>query len=510
MRLHPTPLPAAVETPSIRPAADLGDLAPAIHDAPLQDGRSVRALLDLPGLLLVTTGQQAGLFTGPLYTIHKALSAAALARRLEAAWQRPVRALFWVPGDDHDYDEVSAVHWSDDAGALHTVRLPPRPPGAQLRPMWREPLGEAVLPVLGQFAAALPPGAHRDRAEAWLRRHYTAEATVAGAFGSALAELLAPFGVLVLDSTHPAVKQAAAPLMLEALARGGELDQLLDNRAATLEAGGRAAGVEVGNGATLVFLDDRFGRDRLVREGEGFRTRRGGKRYSLADLESIAAREPIRLSPNVLLRPVIESRLLPTVAYVAGPGELGYFRLLEVLYPLFGVTRQTPVPRWSGAIIEPHVERILGKLGASPDEVLRDPSGLERRIVERQLPEAIRQQLGRLRQTNEELYPALRDPLADLDPTLLGAWASARRLADWAVRDLERKTLARLRARDAVRLSQFARVRGALLPRGTTPQERLLNVTPFLARHGAALLDAIRDAAERWYTGALEQSARNP
>lgn len=510
MRLHPTPLSAAIESPAIRPASSLAHLAPAIHDVALADGSSVRSLLELPGLLLVTTGQQAGLFTGPLYTIHKALSAAALARCLERAWRRPVRALFWVPGDDHDYDEIASAYWSDEAGALHSVRLPPRPAGALMRPMFREPLGAAVTPLLHRFIAALPAGQHRDWASAWLGRHYTPGATVAGAYGSALAELLAPFGVLVLDSAHQAVKQAAAPLMVEALARGGELEALLVRQAAALEAGGSAPAVEVGDGATLVFLEDRHGRDRLVREGDGFRTRRGRDRYTLGDLKAIADQEPTRLSPNVLLRPVVESRLLSSVAYVAGPGELGYFKLLDVLYPALGVSPQTPVPRWSGVILEPHVERILGKFGANADEVLRDPTGLERRVIEAQLPPAVREQLARLRQANEELYPALRAPLADIDPTLVGPWASARRLADWAVRDLERKTLARLRAREAVELRQLARVRGALLPRGTTPQERLLNVTPFLARHGSALLQAVAEAAGHWYRGALERSAENP
>lgn len=510
MRLHPTPLSAAIESPAIRPASSLAHLAPAIHDVALPDGSSVRSLLELPGLLLVTTGQQAGLFTGPLYTIHKALSAAALAHHLERIWDRPVRPLFWVPGDDHDYDEIAAAHWTDQAGVLHSVRLPPRPASAPLRPMWREPLGAAVAPVLDQFASALPPGQHRDWAEAWLRRHYVADATVAGAYGAALAELLAPLGILVLDSAHQVVKRAAAPLMLGALARGEELEQLLVSQARSLEAGGRAPAVDVGDGAALVFLEDRHGRDRLVRDGDGFRTRRGGDRFSLADLEAIAEREPTRLSPNVLLRPVVESRLLPSVAYVAGPGELAYFRLLEVLYGALDVTPQTPVPRWSGAIIEPHVDRILGKFGAAPDEVLRDPAGLERRVVEAHLPDLVRDQLERIRRANAELYPPLRDPLTGVDPTLVGPWASARRLADWAVRDLERKALARLRAREAVELGQLARVRGALLPRGATPQERLLNVTPFLARHGTSLLSTVLGAAGQWYQAALEPIAANP
>ena len=156
-----------------------------------------------PGALAVTSGQQPGLFTGPLYTVHKALSTAALARVLERRWNRPVVPIFWSAGDDHDFAEASQAAWIRADGALATASLPPRPSDAPLTPMYRQPLGEAVVPALEALLGDLPPSEFRDVPSEWLRRHYRPDATVGGAFAGAMAELLAPAGILVYDSTHP-------------------------------------------------------------------------------------------------------------------------------------------------------------------------------------------------------------------------------------------------------------------------------------------------------------------
>lgn len=502
MRLHPTPLTGTIHPPARREGPDPAGLRDAVVSAPGLDPTVALA----PGTLLVTTGQQAGLFTGPLYTIFKALSAAALARVLQERFACPVKPLFWIPGDDHDFDEVAAARWVTEDGALRAVRLPPRPPAAALRPMWREPLGPEVAGLRAELVSALPASVHRNWVVEWLERHYQRGATVAGAYGRALAELLAPYGVACLDSTHVVVKRAAAPWLLRAAREAGPLEERLVAVAERFRARGETVPVEVGDGATLLFLDDRHGRDRLVRDGEGFRTRRGGDRYALADLEAIAASEPTRLSPNVLLRPILESALLPTVAYVGGPGELRYFEMLPDLYHQLGVVPQRPVPRWSGAILEPHVERLLAKFRATPEEVTGRFVELERRVIRDHLPPAVPRRIAELLETADRLYAELEAPLREIDPTLAGPLASSQRQAAWAARDLERKALSRLRAREQVELGQLQRLRGALSP-GGTPQERTLTIAPFLARHGPGLLDAIHDEAFQWYRGALEGGA---
>ncbi|HEU5304523.1 MAG TPA: bacillithiol biosynthesis BshC, partial [Gemmatimonadales bacterium] len=206
MRFVPTPLRPSVELPTPRE----GRLDPALADAILPSAARDQALARLqePGAFVVTTGQQPGLLTGPLYTIHKALSTAALARVLERQWQRPVVPVFWVAGDDHDFSEASGVSWLSGAGTVTHASLPPRPVDAPLTPMYRQPLGAGIDAVLAALAQDLPPSEFREETLDWLRRHYRPTATVAASFAGALAELLAPLGIAVLDSAHQAVKRA--------------------------------------------------------------------------------------------------------------------------------------------------------------------------------------------------------------------------------------------------------------------------------------------------------------
>jgi uncharacterized protein YllA (UPF0747 family) len=237
--------------------------------------------------------------------------------------------------------------------------------------------------------------------------------------------------------------------------------------------------------------------------GAGFATRRGGDHYDLDALQAIAAAEPERLSASVLLRPVLESALLPTVAYVGGPGELRYLEMTGPIYEELATVRQTPVPRWSGVLVEPHIDRMLEKFDSSVSEVLAAPSALEQRLLRGQIPPNVAKGLAELQAHANRVHDAIEAETLDIDPTLMGPLANSRRQMVWAARDLERRVLRRLRAREGVELAQAARVTGTLLP-GGHPQERVLTIAPFLARHGPLLLDAIRTAADEWYASALE------
>ena len=501
-RLVETPLGSL---PPLTPPPRGGDAAVLPLDAflPSESSAALLARLRQPGALVVTTGQQPGLFGGPLYSVHKALSAAALAAELEAAWDRPVIPVFWLAGDDHDFAEAAAAAWLDDTGSLVRHVLRARPAGAPSTPMWREALGPDVVAAVDLLRRTLRDGPARAAALDWCARHWRPEATVAGAFGSAMAEMLAPFGVACFDSTHRAAKQAMAPLLLRAAEQAADLDRALVRQDGSLREAGIHPGVVVGDGASLVMLDGPAGRDRLIPDRDGWTLRRSGTHVGRDALAKAAADEPELLSPNVLLRPVVERALLPTVAYVAGPGELKYLPLAAPLYEALGVPRQVPVPRWSGIVIEAQADRVLQKFGASLEELLADGAALERRVVREDLPPEARAALESLRTQGTRNFATLRAAAQAVDPTLVRAIEGLERRANWAAERAERKLTGHLLRRRAVELSQVGRARTALLPGGVR-QERLLGLPTFQARHGTALLSAVRDAAGRWYAGQLE------
>jgi bacillithiol biosynthesis cysteine-adding enzyme BshC len=502
-RILTTPLPVAPRLPVPRVGGPAAGLAEAFVRA-----AGVEPLLERlrdPSTVVVTTGQQPGLFTGPMYTVHKALSAAALARRLERRWGRPVVPVFWSAGDDHDWTEARHATWLGADGALHAGALPALPADAPTPPLYRVVLDGAIEPLATRIRADLGPAEFHAETADWLARHFVPGATFAGAYGAALAELLAPAGVLVLDSTHPAVKRAAVPVLATAIAEASDLDAVLAERAAELaDAGAPDPGVAVGDGATLVMLEGALGRDRLVADADGrLTTRRSGERFAVRELLGLLEADPTRFSANVLLRPVVESAILPTVAYVAGPGELRYLPLAAPLYERLGVPRQLPVPRWSGVVLERRVERTLEKFGLGLDDVLSAGASLESRAAREMLPRDAIASLARIGESLEREYAALAAAADGIDPTLRRTMERLRNESLVRAREAERRLVRQLRKRRAVELEQFSRAAAALRPHGQ-PQERILTAATYLARHGRGLLEAISTAAERWYADALD------
>jgi bacillithiol biosynthesis cysteine-adding enzyme BshC len=501
LRIVPTPISGTLEFPMLREGA----FDPALGDAivPTSAAESAIARLREPGAVAVTSGQQPGLFTGPLYTVYKALSTAALARILERQWQRPVVPVFWVAGDDHDFAEASQASWIASDGTLRTGSLPPRPPDAPLTPMYRQPLGEAIENVLGTLAADLPSSEFREWTLDWLHRHYRPEATVAHSFAGAMAELVAPAGVACLDSTHPAVKRAAARHLVRALGLARDLDRDLQDRAEELRTAGMDPGVPVGDGATLVMVEGAQGRDRLVISDGRFTTRRSREEFDLDSLQRLAASEPERLSPNVLLRPVIESALLPTVAYLAGPGELAYLALTPPIYQRMRIPRQPALPRWSGLLLEPRIERVLQKFHLEVADLLEPAGALEARLIRSQLPDEAVRALATLRAAIEAGYEALGKTATEIDPTLARPVQGAKHQALAGLQDMEKKLMQHLKRRRETELGQIAKARTLVSP-DNKPQERVLTVAPFLARYGPSLLSDLSESIEAWYATALE------
>jgi bacillithiol biosynthesis cysteine-adding enzyme BshC len=502
LRIVATPLTPVQDFPAPREHGFARDLAAAAVD-PLTPGPSPLDRLAQPGAVAVTTGQQPGLFTGPLYTIYKALSAAACARVLERQWQRPVIPVFWIAGDDHDFVEASRASWIGADGILRHGELHARPADAPLTPMYREYFGPEIEQLLDQLLKDLEGSEFLGSTAEWLRRYYRPGATVAGSFGGALADLLAPLGVVCLESTQSAVKRDASDLLIRALELAPELNRQLALRSEELRSMGQDAGIAVDEQATLVMLEGRLGRDRLLLDDGGFITRRSRERFTLDALRQLAFTEPERLSPNVLLRPVVESALLPTVGYLGGPGELKYLPLARPVYELMSVPRQAVLPRWSGILVEPRVDRVLKKFEIELTDLLQPQGTLEARLIRSQLPESADRALAVLREALTSGYAEVGRSAQEIDPTLVRPVESTKNQALSGLQDIERKLVHHLKRRQETELAQLAKARASVLPENE-PQERVLTIASFLARHGPSLITELSEAMEAWYSAALE------
>ena len=416
----------------------------------------------------VTTGQQPGLFGGPLYTWWKALSARSLARRLEEVTGAPVVPIFWAATDDSDFAEASYTVVSTNTGA---ERIEMSTDAAQGTSMADVPLGDigAQLAKLEEAAGSAPNSAILEK----VRSAYHDGLTVGAAYVRMLRAVLEPLGIAVLDAADPSVRQAAFPLLRSALENAEQIEGALNLRSRELKAAGHSLQVKLVKGRTLVFGEKNGVRDRI----------------SIRDVDSVAAHAaPGSLGPNVLLRPIVERSIIPTVAYLGGGAEIAYFAQTTAVADALEVPAPLVLPRWSGFVVEPKIERILDRHSLTVED-FRDPHAVESRLARESLPDGIRDGLREIRETVERSTEKLSttDGADLVAPSVIDG---LRRNLNHRLGRLERRFSASVKRRGNDALREAAIARGALFPLGS-PQERALNIVPLLARHGDELIDAV-------------------
>ncbi len=445
------------------------------------------------GGLVVTTGQQAGLFTGPLYTIHKAVTAIRLAGALESLLERPVLPVFWIASEDHDWEEAARASVVDLDNELREIRIPPPDP-ERAPPLHRIPLGRAGPAAVEEIAGLLPETEFTPDLLALLRQTLEPDATLPSAMGRVLEALLGPHGLFVTDAHHPAVKVASREVLRREVEEAEEREEALRARARRLEREGHPLQVPVLEDALNLFVEGPAGRERLFRDGDGFRLRRSQSRMERSELLRRIEEEPATVSPNVLLRPVAESAAFPVAAYVGGPGEIAYFAELEPVFGAHGMEPPPVHPRRSFTLVEGKVAKVLEKFGLSPAELQAPPHEIAGRLAREEVPDEVRRALGELRGAIGEGSGRLLEAVRTLDPTLKGPVDGARNTAFQALDEVEAKIVQAVKREDRIAASQVEKARVHLFP-GGRPQERVLNVFYYLARYGPDLVERLIEEA---------------
>lgn len=443
------------------------------------------------GGYLVTTGQQPGLFSGPLYSLYKALTAVRLARALEPVLERPVLPLFWVASEDHDWAEADHTHLLDQGNELRTFRLPPQE-GPNGRPLHRIPVTHGLEEQTEAFIEALPNNEFSIPLFKLIRDSYSAGTTLPDGFRGVLQGLLSDLPLLFVDAAEPALKEASLPVLIRELEGAGEHEALLHRVSSHLEMDGYGTQVPILEGGVNLFLEGPLGRDRLYRSGDGFRLNHADLSLSLDELRGKAQANPSLLSPNVLLRPVVESALFPTVSYVAGPGELAYFAQLKEFFRCHGIRMPVIFPRHSATLIEAKVGKVLDKFHLAVEGLDRPYHELAAEIAREEVPSEVRRALGEIRGSIGKGAGELTRAAQVIDPTLKGPVTNARNTAFSAFDEAERKILQSVKRQNEIALGQLEKAQQNLFPNGK-PQERVLNVFYYLARYGPGLIPALLD-----------------
>ena len=446
---------------------------------------SVEAALDrfASGAVAIVTGQQVGLFSGPSFTIYKALTALRVAQELNSSGT-PAVAIFWLATEDHDLAEIDHCFWPSRDGAQRIDVPSSDYEGSRAGEV---PLGDAVVAAVERATANLE-GPAADLVRAALADSYAPTETYGSAFGKLLARIFAGKGLILLDPISRELHRLAEPLYRAALERHEELDRELLSRSKDLERAGYHAQVKVNEGSTPLFLNLEGKRVPVrARNGDFIVGRRS---FSLSDLTDLLGTSPIDFSPNVLLRPVIQDGLLSTTAYIAGPSEIAYFAQASVMYDRLLGRMPVILPRASFTLVDAHAVRLLRKYDLEFSDVLQGSAKLRARMEGTLLPKALTRRFDTGDKSLRKILGELREQVTRLDPTLGGAMDTAESKMLFQFSKIKEKAAHALAVRSSILDAHERELITRLYPDGEL-QERLHCFLPTLAAQGMDLLDEL-------------------
>jgi len=438
------------------------------------------------GAVAAVTGQQVGLFGGPLFSIFKALTAVKLAEQATAAGVECV-PIFWLATEDHDLAEVNHVSLLSEKGLPERLLAESR--GVENAPVGSVRFGSEIEPVVERAAWLLGDA----EATGWLREAYRPGETLGSAFARFYTRLFADWGVVLLDPADKDFHDLAKPLFRAAIERSSELDVALLERGKALEAAGYHQQVKVTPATTLLFQVKDGARTvvrRKINGANGGEFMVGEDRISKAELLERIEAAPEEFNPNVLLRPVVQDFLLPTLVYTGGAAEVAYFAQVGVVYEkLLG--RVTPVlPRFSATLVEPKAQRILERYKLELPDLFQGPERLREIMAGRTLPSDLQARFAETKGALEKSLAALRESLAKLDSTLVDAASNAESKMLHQLSQLEGRAARAELLRNEVVTGHADALSSALFPHKAL-QEREVAGLSFVARYGPGLLRSL-------------------
>ncbi|WP_139489967.1 bacillithiol biosynthesis cysteine-adding enzyme BshC [Brevibacillus dissolubilis] len=442
---------------------------------------------------VVVAGQQAGLLTGPLYTIYKAIDTIRHAKRLEEQLGVSVVPIFWIAGEDHDLDEINHT-WVTGAEAEDTeaykLKLSTEVKGrisASMLPLSQEEMQR----VVDEFFAGQTETDHSKELRELLTGTAGESQTLVDWFARLMASLLGEHGLVLLESSSPFVRKLEAPVFRQILSYNEEIMQKLMDAEQALKTNGYGAQLQLDEAQANLFFYENGERLLLVREGDTFRVKHGVQRYTRAELLALLETEPERFSSNVVSRPLAQEHLLPTLAFVGGPGEIAYWAYYKAYFEMLGYELPIIVPRTSYTLVEGAMERVMEQVGVSIETVLTDFAGWKEKWLSEL--EGGAYFAGRFAQIKEELlaiYRKLVGEVTEYDPSLRElAEKNVDRLLD-QVQFLEKRTEQSVHLKHDVAIKRVERLEVNLRPSGGL-QERTYTVMQYLNSHGLDLVERL-------------------
>jgi bacillithiol biosynthesis cysteine-adding enzyme BshC len=436
----------------------------------------------------VVTGQQVGLFSGPLYTIYKALTAIKLAERLNRRGHGSFVPVFWLASDDHDLAEIDHIVLLDKDHRLEEIRCPMPSLDAKI------PASGMILPpeikdCLQRLEDLTRDSEFKAGVIAQLRAAYRPGRSIVDAFACWLTGLFASSGLIFMDAAHPKLKALGKDIFHREIIENSPSTHAALDTSQKLRQAGYGEQIHLHEGILNLFYAER-GRRAIQWNDSGFEIKDPSQALTKEELLALAADKPHLFSPNVLLRPIYQDALLPTVAYIGGPGEIAYFAQMKGVYERFGLPMPVIYPRKSVTLLEKNVDHILKKYSLDVPATWSKADQLVSAVAEAGVPESLTAALATARTHQAQDFAALAHEIAAFEPTLRQSAELARSKMDQQWDFLEKKVFGAGRKRNEIAVRQLQTAVDNIFPNHGL-QERVFNIVPYLLKYGAAFMEKL-------------------
>ena len=451
-----------------------------VHEAAI---RNIERL-EKENALVVVTGQQLGVYGGPLYTVLKTISTIHIAKKLEKDYGRPVVPVFWLADEDHDYEEVRKLTILEE-DEPKSLSLPPK--NNRLPTVADLSLPDEISEMRNQLKESLYDTDFSDDLWELLDECFQDDHSFFEAFGLFISRMFSKHGLVLAGSNHPDVKAATGGYLKTSIEKADKIRDELENKSADLSEDYHQQVTLYDS--NLFYLDNETGRTKISRNGDGWKTD-GNVEWSTAQLINEIDAHPDRFSPNVFLRPILQDALLPTVGYIAGPGETAYYGQMKSMYRCFDMEMPIIFPRLSATLVEPAIDRILGELPFEFHEYGKRIEDLESDYVDRTDQHDIEAIFEDWQSRVEEISDNKKKDIAEIDPTLEAAAEKATSVYANELNKLKGKVYRSVKKQDQTQLNRIRRIKANLFP-GDGLQERTVAGIFFMNKYGVDIWDKL-------------------
>lgn len=433
-----------------------------------------------PEALAVVTGQQLGIYGGPLFTIYKTITTILLAEKWEEKLNRPVVPVFWLADEDHDFEEIASLGIPGDNGKI-SIALNESGNGL---PVSEELISEAFTELNQKIREINPETDFSSSMWDELIECYKSGSTHAQAFSKLICKWLARYGLLIVGSNHKKIKELVVDTFKTSVSKASEIHSSLERQSSDLE---KDFHRQVVVGSTNLFHLGESGRVKLDREEDVWKV--GNVTFSSASLIEEIEKNPESFSPNVFLRPIVQDVLLPTIGYVAGPGELAYYAQMKSYYEQFQMEMPVIFPRLSATLLESGIDRIMEKLPFELCTYNQRIEDLEARYIELNSSDNLNQVFKEWVQKVGEISSEPIELIQSIDATLKGTAGKVVSGFENELNKLKGRVFRSIKQQEETQLKRIARIKTQLFPDGL--QERAISPVYFMNKYGLDVWDRI-------------------